>query len=45
MLNLPSFLERIEMTLVKSLYSGGDPDVIMICMTVGSVGVKSEQRQ
>jgi hypothetical protein len=27
------------MTLVKSLFSG-DPDVIMICMTVGAIRVK-----
>jgi hypothetical protein len=30
------------MTLVKYLYSG-DPDVIMICMTVGAIRVKSHK--
>ena len=31
---------RIEMTLVKSLYSG-DPDVIDLYMTVGAIRVKA----
>jgi hypothetical protein len=35
--------KRIEMTLVKSLYSG-DPDVIDLYMTVGAIWVKAEQK-
>jgi hypothetical protein len=36
------FVPRVlygPLTLVKSLYSG-DPDVVMICMTVGAIRVK-----